>query len=102
MSSRSKWLGFAVVVAGVAGLLAWHVMLSARQSARAQATTQPIRISKDKDGQTIIAITAEEQARSGIGVQPLAAISFQPQVIAYGTLQDDPANSLTLRAPFAG
>lgn len=106
MSGRMKWLLFIVVFGGIAVALAWYLIAEHRkpsqQSAKEQATTEPSRISKDKSGQTIVTVTAEEQARSAITTQALATGSFQPQWVAYGALQDDPSNSFTVRAPFAG
>ena len=34
--------------------------------------------------------------------EPLTAATRQPETVAYGVLQEDPAQTFTLRAPVAG
>jgi multidrug efflux pump subunit AcrA (membrane-fusion protein) len=47
-------------------------------------------------------LETETQARVGLKVEPLLAATRQPEIAAYGSLQENPAHAFTLRAPVAG
>lgn len=103
MKKSTRWLLFVLIAASIGGV-AWLVVGLYQQSSQqsAAATTQPSRIAKDKDGQTIVTLNSDEITGSGMILQPLVATVYQPAVIAYGTWQEDPSNSFIVRALFAG
>ncbi len=64
------------------------------------AASQPV--SHNPQGESVVSLDEEGQKHAGIVVQPLAAASLQPELTAYGRLEEDPSQSFTLRAPVAG
>jgi hypothetical protein len=65
-----------------------------------EATSQPV--SHNAQGDTVVTLDEEAQKHAGLIVQPLTAASLQPELIAYGRLEEDPNRSFTLRTPVAG
>lgn len=65
-----------------------------------QAESQPV--SRNALGETVVALDEEAQKHAGIVIQPLAAASLNPELTAYGRLEEDPSQTFTLRAPVAG
>lgn len=66
------------------------------------AEAEPPRLSRTPEGETLVRFETETQERVGLKVEPLVAASHQPEITAYGVLQEDPACTFTLRAPVAG
>lgn len=93
------------MVAGVAALLVWLFLGGrqelARERERERAVKVPPRISR-VGGEAVITLDRDTQARIGLRTAALVARSLSPEVVAYGTFQEDPARSFTLRAPVAG
>ena len=63
---------------------------------------EPPRLSHTAAGLTVVRLDTETQARVGLKAEPLLAATRQPEIATYGSLQEDPAHSFTLRAPVAG
>ncbi len=63
---------------------------------------EPPRLSHTPEGETVIRFETETQERVGLKVEAVAAATRQPEVGAYGVLQEDPGQSFTMRAPVAG
>lgn len=59
-------------------------------------------VSRTKDGNPVIQLEPESQERAGIEAQPLVARSLQPEMLAYGRLEEDPSQAFILRSPIAG
>ncbi len=51
---------------------------------------------------SLVTLGREGQTRVGLEVETLAARTVEPELVAYGSLQEDPARSFVLRAPVAG
>ena len=49
-----------------------------------------------------VTLKKEAQARAGLKVEPLVARSAEPQLTAFGRLEEDPSASFMVRAPVAG
>jgi len=97
---------FAVgIVAAVATLFLWAC--SAARTGEAAEKEQevvkiPPRVRRAPGGETVVTLDAQAQARAGLKTEALAAAALPQEVIAYGDLQEDPAQSFMLRAPVAG
>jgi multidrug efflux system membrane fusion protein len=55
----------------------------------------------DDDGPGV-SLKADAQTRAGIKVLVLAETSLQPELVAYGKLEEDPSGSFVVRAPASG
>jgi hypothetical protein len=66
------------------------------------APAEAPRLSHTPEGETVVRFETETQERVGLKTEPLVAAARQAEVGAYGVLQEDPAQSFTLRAPVAG
>ncbi len=60
------------------------------------------RLARTPEGDVILTLDAATQARVGLRIEVLEGVSLQPQITAYGRLQEDPAESFEVRAPVAG
>jgi len=97
---------FAVaIVAGVVALFIW-VFRTARQGEAAEKEQEvvkiPPRVRRAPAGDTVVVLDSQAQARAGLETEALAAATLPQEVVAYGDLQEDPAQSFMLRAPVAG
>lgn len=106
MSRLLKWLIAVVVAGGVIALGIWAFRAGRQELAHEAEMDQPVkvppRVSRSAEGQNIITLEEQTQERIGLKSETLASASFQPQVVAYGTLQEDPAQVFVLRSPIAG
>jgi len=100
-----KWAMGVAALAGVGVLLAWAFIESreelARERLRDLPVKEPPRVSR-AGGDIVLTLDRETQVRIGLKAQPLAGVALNPEVVAYGRLEEDPAESFTLRAPVAG
>lgn len=62
----------------------------------------PVHILRDASGRTILTVNAETQTRIGLEVQTVQPMTLEPQVTAYGRLEQDPGQTFTLRTPISG
>jgi len=53
-------------------------------------------------GDPIVRVTPEAQQRIGLLTQAAIAQAIEPEVVAFGRLEEDPARTFVLRAPVAG
>jgi RND family efflux transporter MFP subunit len=106
MSQLLKWSIAMIVTAGLSALGVWAFLAGRQELAREREMDQPVkvppRVARSADGQESITLDAQTQERIGLKTEVLAGASRQPQVLAYGTLQEDPAQAFVLRAPIAG
>lgn len=108
MKHLGVWILTAVLFAVIGGWCVW--LFTRTQSGKEEtgeatgklAATAPAPVSHDQAGNVVVRFDAESQKRLGIQVQPLAAAWHQPELCAYGVLQEDPARSFALRAPLPG
>jgi len=96
----------AVLLISFAAMMVWP-FIQARGDEDEQEQQQPkiasaARVFRNTEGQTVLAMSQQTLVRSGIRAEPLATTSAQCVVVAYGTLQEDPSQSFTLRAPMTG
>ena len=75
---------------------------TATQDEHSAAPEEAPRLSRTAQGETLIRFEREIQERVGLKSESLAAAERQPEVAAYGLLEEDPAQSFTLRAPVGG
>ncbi len=62
----------------------------------------PSRVSRTPAGQAIVILDLESQKSIGLKSEVLATRTMRPDVIAYGTLEQDPSHVFVLRASVAG
>ncbi len=101
-----RWgVGGAVVVV-IGALLIWAFLVSRAEQGhereREQPLTMPARVTRGPAGEIIVSLDAAARDRIGLQVTTLAPATLQPELVAAGTLQEDPARTFTLRAPIAG
>jgi len=65
-------------------------------------SSRPAGVGLTPEGRVAVTIDAATQARIELTVETLAAARHQAQCVAYGTLEEDPSQVFTLRAPTAG
>jgi multidrug efflux system membrane fusion protein len=58
--------------------------------------------SETKRRQAILTLDPRAQSRIGLKTEVLAARTFRAELVAYGLLQEDPAETFVVRAPLAG
>ena len=106
MSRTIKWLALGIVLVGVGALLIWAFLEGRTELAREREREQPIkvppRVSRSTAGEIILTLDPETQTRIGLKTENLGPATVQPEITAYGRLQEDPALSFTVRAPVAG
>jgi uncharacterized protein YciW len=101
-----KWVASSAAVVGVGGLLIW-AFLSARgeqsqERERERAIAAPQRVTRGTAGEMIVSLDPASRQRIGLQVAGLPPATHRPELVAAGTLQEDPSRTFTLRAPIAG
>ena len=66
------------------------------------ATKAQDRVSKTQEGDPLLRLGPEMQTRIGLRTKVIEAETMQPEIVAYGRLEEDPSRSFTLRAPISG
>jgi RND family efflux transporter MFP subunit len=109
MKHMLSWIVTAVLFTAVGGLGTWAVLRESHhehetEEKPGEAKHEPAgpQLGRDDAGNVTLTLDAETQQRAGIQIAKLEAAKEQPEVIAYGTLREDPAFSFTLRAPIDG
>jgi RND family efflux transporter MFP subunit len=117
MKSLLIWIVTALVFTAAGGFFVYAVMENREKGSPEEAKEAPAtqeskdsseekanqeRLSHDEAGNVVILFDQESQARMGIELKPLAAAVHHPETVAYGTLQEDPARTFTVRTPLAG
>jgi hypothetical protein len=104
--SAVRWVIVGVVGAAIVGGLVFAHLAGREELAREAESDKPIkppsRVSRGPAGEAIVTLDAPSQARLGLGTAPLVSGTAEPEVLAYGRLEEDPARVFVLRAPFAG
>ncbi len=62
----------------------------------------PAHVKQTPDGEVAVMVNAGTQSRIGLTIETLTAAAYRPECVAYGTLEEDPSQVFTLRAPIAG
>jgi HlyD family secretion protein len=91
------WLCAAVAVATIA---CGRVARDDDDAPKRAVTNSPP--ARTAGGDPIVRLDRAAQGRIGIETRAATAESIQPEVVAYGRLEEDPARSFVLRAPTAG
>lgn len=106
MSTATRWTLGVVILVAVGGLLVREFLARRADMAREREREQPVkvppRVSRGSAGEILVTLDRETQQRIALRVEPLAESTLRPEAVAYGRLQEDPAESFTLRAPVAG
>ena len=66
------------------------------------ASSKPAAASRTPAGDPIVRVAPEAQQRIGLQVRAALAQSIEPEVVAFGRLEEDPSRTFVLRAPVAG
>ncbi len=62
----------------------------------------PAVVTRTPEGDPLIKIGREAQARIGLEVAAVSPASLQPEIVAYGRLEEDPSRTFVVRAPVSG
>lgn len=94
-------------IAGIVAVMIWvgvhgRSQINERQEGGGTAGKAAGRIRRTPAGEPQIQLSPAMQTRAGIRTEVLAARTLEPETVAYGRLEEDPAYSFTLRAPIAG
>jgi multidrug efflux pump subunit AcrA (membrane-fusion protein) len=57
---------------------------------------------KHENGKTVIELDEETQSRIGLVAEVINPFELRPEIVAYGTVEENPRESFTLRAPYPG
>jgi hypothetical protein len=68
----------------------------------AASSKTPAAAPRTAAGDPIVRVTPEAQQRIGLQTRAVTAHTIEPEVIAFGHLDEDPARTFVLRAPVAG
>jgi membrane fusion protein, multidrug efflux system len=68
----------------------------------AASSKTPTAVSRTPAGDPIVRITPEGQTRIGLQTRAATAHTIEPEVMAFGRLEEDPSRTFLLRAPVAG
>ena len=68
----------------------------------AGSSKTPAAASRTAAGDPIVRIAPEAQPRIGLQTQVATARAIEPEVVAFGRLEEDPSRTFVLRAPVAG
>jgi hypothetical protein len=104
--SAIRWLLGGALVAVVGAVLVWAFVGGRREIAREReyegAIRVPPRTARSPGGEVLVALDAEAQRRIALTTETLTVRTLEPEIVAYGSLEEDPSRSFTLRAPAAG
>ena len=101
-----RWVGAGAAIVIVGALLVWAFLASrgdqSQERERERTITTPPRVLRGPAGEIIVSLEPSSQRRIGLQVATLPPATLQPELVAAGTLQEDPSRTFTLRAPIAG
>ncbi len=72
------------------------------QQAEPKKQADPAVVTRTPEGDPLIRIGQAAQSRVGLETSAISPASLQPQIIAYGHLEEDPSQSFVVRSPVAG
>lgn len=101
---RGLRLGVLLVVAALVGGLTVWIGLRSREALSVSKEHAEVgeQAPESKKTPGVVQLDSESQRRADIRTQVPARYSLQPQIVAYGRLEEDPSRSFTVRAPLAG
>lgn len=106
MKKPLKWLLGIVVVCGIGALLTWAFIEGRAEMEKERQREMPVkppsRAERGSSGETVVVLDADAQAALALKIEPLAAATHQPELLAYGHMEEDPAQTFVVRAPVAG
>ncbi len=106
MTRRLRWTLTAVGALALAAVLVWAFRARreelAKEREREQPVSAPHRASRGPSGETLVTLDRDARARIGLKVDALTAATLQPELVAFGAIEEDPSRSFTLRAPIGG
>lgn len=109
MRQLTTWVVTALFFAAAGAFSTWLFLHGdeeadehAAATSEAPAEEEAPAVTRDKNGAVVLRMDEETQQRVGMRVEALQAARDQPQLIAYGSVQEDPSETFTLRAPVAG
>jgi len=101
-----RWVAGAAAILVAGALLVWAFLASrgeqSQERERERTITTPQRVTRGPAGEIIVSLEPSSQKRIGLDVATLSRAMLQPDIVAAGTLQEDPSRTFTLRAPIAG
>jgi hypothetical protein len=101
-----RWVGGGAAILVVGALLVWAFLASrgeqSQERERERTIATPQRVMRGPAGEIIVSLEPSSRRRIGLEVATLPPATLQPELVAAGTLQEDPSRTFTLRAPIAG
>lgn len=97
-----RWACGIALLAAVLAASLWRLRHRRAEAGASEPARAAARIERNGAGETVIRLSPETLERAGIREESLPAAQLDPEVIAYGRLQEDPAAVFVLRAPVAG
>lgn len=75
---------------------------AADDASETKKQADPAVVTRTPEGDPLVRIGKEAQTRIGLEIAPVSSESLQPQIVAYGRLEEDPSRSFVVRSPVAG
>jgi hypothetical protein len=96
-------MSLSAVLLTIAGLMmACNRTNDAKDETHKSAGKTSERLSKTSAGDPLLQVEPATQTRIGLRTQNLTSQTIQPEIVAYGRLEEDPSRSFILRAPIGG
>lgn len=105
MNRKNLFIGAAAIMLAMATLttIACNRGREEEEKEHGKATAQAVkRVSQTAAGEPLIRLDADSQARMGLRTETLKPYAMEPEIVAYGKLEEDPSRSFVVRAPIAG
>jgi len=102
LSTRIRALPLALASAAVAALLLLGCGRSQEEAGQDASVKPPNRVARTASGEPVVTLDPQAQGRIDLKTAEALPQSLQPEVAAYGTLQEDPSRSFVVRAPVFG
>jgi len=113
MRQLLSWVLSFIVFAAIGGACVWgylHAKHEDEGDKEAEVASRPAEetgekhevLGHDDAGRVVLTFDHESQIKLGIRTKPLEEVSHRPEMVGFGTLQEDPSGSFTLRPPLPG
>ena len=100
-----RWVAGGAAVVVIGALLIWAFLAARGEQSQERERERPIatpqRVTRGTAGEIIVSLDPASRGRIGLQVAALPPATLQPELVAAGTLQEDPSRTFTLRALLA-
>lgn len=109
MKNLLLWIVSVLIFAGIGAFVAWQFERAGESqesegpAAETRPAAEPVEtVTRDQAGRAVVHFDHDTLQRLGVQTAPLRSAAHQPELLAYGTLEENPSLSFTLRAPLPG